>query len=425
MEQTFRQLQFDRRSLTTLRTRLTRVVWRHLMEMLPVAFGCPLAPVKEYAPRSIRNRLGEMSVLDHVAGFEFLSDNGIKIFVVKKLVDNFGDKVKALAGNHIILPCQSVFCLIPSSASVLFTRKVLMQASQLLFGLTVKARILFFFTLRSRQKIVCANVYTTSRLRNTFQRIWHFANDEAIPAARRLFQRDLFRVSTERTVLEDLDFTEFRHFQTIIPSACFVNRILTNTVTCLEFIFSHLPRQGTNRTLELRIPFFLRAFPATALKMLMGSVDAFDRLYLYILGVIGIVRGGGTQFLQVVYLVIHRHRLATIVPHLISHLEHIVLQLLLVAQLRKKPLLLCFRWIRTIFKRLFHGLSRITPLTPLKWVGPTRNLAVALQLSVQRDMLIIPQFGLNVKYILGVGSFPRGRIFLPDLKERGFQSVVF
>ena len=35
----------------------------------------------------------------------------------------------------------------------------------------------------------------------------------------------------------------------------------------------------------------------------------------------------------------------------------------------------------------FHGLSHITPLTPDKWVGPTRNLAVTLVMSVQCDRI--------------------------------------
>ena len=35
----------------------------------------------------------------------------------------------------------------------------------------------------------------------------------------------------------------------------------------------------------------------------------------------------------------------------------------------------------------FHGISHITPLTPLKWVGPTHNQAIVLQLSVQCDSI--------------------------------------
>ena len=40
------------------------------------------------------------------------------------------------------------------------------------------------------------------------------------------------------------------------------------------------------------------------------------------------------------FLVITRHRFTAIIPHLRTHLEHVVLELLLVFQLRKKPRLL-------------------------------------------------------------------------------------
>ncbi len=42
--------------------------------------------------------------------------------------------------------------------------------------------------------------------------------------------------------------------------------------------------------------------------------------------------------------------------------------------------------------RVSHGLSSLKSLTPAKWVGPTRNLAVMLYMSVQLDILIIPHF---------------------------------
>ena len=45
----------------------------------------------------------------------------------------------------------------------------------------------------------------------------------------------------------------------------------------------------------------------------------------------------------------------------------------------------------------FHGVSRITPLTPFQWVGPTHNQAIVLKLSVQRDTSIKPQLTKNVK----------------------------
>ena len=44
-----------------------------------------------------------------------------------------------------------------------------------------------------------------------------------------------------------------------------------------------------------------------------------------------------------------------------------------------------------------HGCSRITSLTPTKWVGPTRNLAITLGMPVQRDTSIKPHFHRNVK----------------------------
>ncbi len=39
-----------------------------------------------------------------------------------------------------------------------------------------------------------------------------------------------------------------------------------------------------------------------------------------------------------------------------------------------------------------HGLSSLKSLTPIQWVGPTRNLAVMLYMSVQLDILIISHF---------------------------------
>ena len=149
----------------------------------------------------------------------------------------------------------------------------------------------------------------------------------------------------------------------------FTDRVLTDTFTTLQFVFSQRPRQRTDRTLELRIPLFLRSLFATALKMLVCRIHAFDRLHLHILRMFGIVRGGGAECLQMVDLVIHRHRFATIVPHLQPHLEHVVLQLLLVAKFRKKPMFLCLRRLRTELECYFHGFSHITRLTPLKWVG--------------------------------------------------------
>ena len=226
------------------------------MEVFAVAFCHPVAPVKEHTPRRIRNRLGEVSVLNHVAWLEFLSNNRVKLPMVKKFVGSFCDKIKTLAGNNICLFCQCVLRLIPSFAAVLLARQITMKFHKFAFGLSVKARVGYLFPIRSRQKIVCANVHTTGGFWNTFQRVRHFANDKAIPPACRLFQRDLFRVSDKWTVLADFHFTEFRHFQHVMPFTCFTDRILTDTLTTLEFVLTQRPRQRANRTPELRIAFF-------------------------------------------------------------------------------------------------------------------------------------------------------------------------
>ena len=103
MEHAFRQLQFDFGFLATLRTRLARVVWRNLMEMLAVALGNPFTPIKEHTPRCIGNAFGKVSVADHVARFEFLSNDSIKVLVMENPISRFSDKVEALAGNNIRL----------------------------------------------------------------------------------------------------------------------------------------------------------------------------------------------------------------------------------------------------------------------------------------------------------------------------------
>ena len=46
-----------------------------------------------------------------------------------------------------------------------------------------------------------------------------------------------------------------------------------------------------------------------------------------------------------------------------------------------------------LFFPFSHGVSRITSLTPVLWVGPTRYQAVTQYMSVQRDIFIKPQFG--------------------------------
>ena len=57
----------------------------------------------------------------------------------------------------------------------------------------------------------------------------------------------------------------------------------------------------------------------------------------------------------------------------------------------------------------FHGVSRLTSLAPNQWVGPTRNLAVTLVMSVQRDTPIKPQKTRDVKCFLTLLSHTRGR----------------
>ena len=238
MEHTFRQLQFDLGFLTTFRTGLTRVMRWHLMEMLAITFCHPSAPLKEHTPRSVRNRLGKVAILYHVTRFEFLGNNRIKPFVMEKPIRRFRNKVKALTCNNIGLLCQSIFCFIPSSTLILLARQVALKFREFAFCLAVKARVGYLLAIRGRQKILYADIHTTSRFRDTAERVRHFANDKAIPPACRLFQRDLFRVSDERTVLTDFDFTEFRHFQPVVSAACFTYRILTNT-----FEFAQAPRQ--------------------------------------------------------------------------------------------------------------------------------------------------------------------------------------
>ncbi len=346
------------------------------MEMLTIAFCNPVAPLKEHTPRRVRDGLGEVSVLYHIAWLKFLGNNRIKTFVMKEVIDGFCEKVKALAGNNIGLLRQCILRFIPPSAPILLSREGAVKFHKFTFGLAIKARIGYLFTIRSRQKIVCANVHTTSGFRNAFQRVRHFTNDKAIPAPRRLFQRDLFRISDERTVLADFDFTEFRHFQSVLPRTCFTNRGLTTA-----FVFSQTPRQRTDGTLKVRIPFFLRTLSAPATEVCVCRVNAFDCLYLHILRMLRIVRVRFTEFREMVDLVIQRYRLATILPHLRTHLKHIVLQLLLMSQLRKKPLLLQTCRIRTIFKSLFHKTITYHAFNPYTVGRQTRHLAVTLYMS--------------------------------------------
>ena len=175
----------------------------HLMEMLTIPLCHPIAPVKEHAPRRVRNRFGKVAVLYHVTGSKVLGNNRIKPFVMEKGVSCFCDKIKALARNNIRLFCQCVFRLIPPPAPIRLARQIPLKFHKFAFSLAIKTRIGCLLTLRGRQKVLYAYIHTTSGFRDTFQRIRHFANDKAIPPACRLFQRDLFRVSEEPTVLAD------------------------------------------------------------------------------------------------------------------------------------------------------------------------------------------------------------------------------
>ena len=152
------------------------------------------------------------------------------------------------------------------------------------------------------------------------------------------------------------------------PCTCFNNRLLA----LVSFRLSQTPGERTDRSLIARVAFFIRTLFAPALKMLMCSVYAFEGLRLHILWMFGIVRGGSVKFRQMVDLIIKRHEFASIFPHLRTHLEHVVLELLLVFQRRKKPLLLQRRGICAVFKCAFHRLSRFTSLTPFKWVADTQ-----------------------------------------------------
>ena len=256
MEQTIGQLQFEWRFLTAFGTRLAGMVGGHLMEMFAITFCDPMAPIKEHSPRGIRNRLGKVTVLYHIARFEFLGNHRIKTFVMEKVIDGFREKVKTLAGNNIGLFCQRIFRLIPAFALIRFAPKIAVKLDKFAFSTSIKAGVGFFLAFRSRQKIVCAYVHTTSGLRDTGERIRHFTNDKAIPTARRPFQCDLFRVSDKWTVLADFHFTEFRHFQSVMPSACFTNRVLADTFTRFECMLSQVPCQRANRGFIPRIPFF-------------------------------------------------------------------------------------------------------------------------------------------------------------------------
>ena len=148
----------------------------------------------------------------------------------------------------------------------------------------------------------------------------------------------------------------------------------------------------------------------------MCCFNAFDGLHLHILRMFGIMRVRFPQFRQMFYLVIKRYRLASIRPHLRTHLEHIVLQLLLMSKLRIKPLLLQTRRICSVFEGLFHCLSHFTLLTPFQWVG--RHVTLRLRWKC------LPVW-FNEYNIFGMYCPKKEADFPPPSKGRGFQSVNF
>ena len=76
-----------------------------------------------------------------------------------------------------------------------------------------------------------------------------------------------------------------------------------------------------------------------------------------------------------------------------------------------------------------HGCSRITPLTPVKWVGPTHYQAVMLHMSVQRDTSIKPHFTKNVKCFFRktqkrYGLTQEGGVYIPRMNCGGFDTEI-
>ena len=114
-----------------------------------------------------------------------------------------------------------------------------------------------FHHQKSSESRVCQRLHHTQiwEHKGPYQALRKTIKD--IPPARRLFQRDLFRVSTERTVLADLDFTEFRHFQNGYTECRFRESEFDETrspVLRLYFRSSHV-NERTER-LNFGYPFF-------------------------------------------------------------------------------------------------------------------------------------------------------------------------
>ena len=164
-------------------------------------------------------------------------------------------EAKALASNPIMVFRKGIACLPIPLTAFLLSCQLPLECCRFLFLCIPKAWVRNHITIRVGEKLFCPNVHTTSGLRNTGERIRDLANDKAIPAACRLFQRDLFRVSTERTMHPDFDFTKFGDFQSIQACTCRADRILTNTLTRLKFVFPQTPCSRADRTFEFRVSF--------------------------------------------------------------------------------------------------------------------------------------------------------------------------
>ena len=228
------------------------------VEVFAVSFGNPLAPAKEHAPRCVGYGLGQSLIvfsLEHALDMQILNDNRIIPVVMKQSIGGLGNEVKTLACDNIMLLRESVFRLIVAFTASLPTRHDTLKIGKFLFRTLEKLTITNLFAIRGNDKRLCADIQTDSRHDLALRNVRHFTNDKAIPAPPRLFQRDLFRVSIKRTVHSDFHFTEFRHFQPIMAIACFTDRVLTDTFTCLEFVFPQTPRYRTDRPLNFGCPF--------------------------------------------------------------------------------------------------------------------------------------------------------------------------
>ena len=384
MERTFRQLHFCIQTLATIRACLTGIGGRHLMEMFTITFGYPAAPLEEHAPRRVRDGLCKMSVFHHVAWFEVFSNDCVDGLVMEKIVYCLCNEIQTLASNDVMQDCQGVFRFIPPVTSVTLPRQGTLKFCQLTFRLSIKAWIRDCFAIRGGEKVLRADIHTTSGFRHTRHRVWHINYDKSIPASSRLLQRDFFRVSDEWTVLTNWHFTELRHFQKVVTSVRFLYRFLTNA-----FVLPQTPCQRPDRFLIARVAFLFSAFLASAKEVLKRYVDTFDSGNLHILWVLAVMRVVLTQMCQMVNLVVKRDGYTPVFPHLGTHLEHVVLQFFLMIQFRKKPGLLCRLWICTVFKSSFHG-CRVSRFYPLSSGREARYQEVTLDMLPNAIYIVYP-----------------------------------